>query len=83
MKERIGSIPSIRLLDIQDYICSVTYPSIEDVSLLLSSTPIIDDFNVEQDYPLLKQLEQDLATTQGITRTMHRIIWVAEKNKKT
>ncbi|GIQ69669.1 hypothetical protein XYCOK13_24930 [Xylanibacillus composti] len=45
----------------------------------VTSTPIIEDFAIESDYPKLQEIEQRCATAQGIERTMHRIIWVAEK----
>jgi len=79
LKKRLEDIPSIRMVALHEYCCTAVYPSIEDVALLLSSTPIIEDFEIEQDYPYLKQIEQRCTSSQGIERTMHRIIWAVER----
>jgi ubiquinone/menaquinone biosynthesis C-methylase UbiE len=79
IKERIELKNQIQLKELHEYYSKAIYPSIEDVILLLSATPIIDDFHVAKDVEYLKSISQVLQNERGITRTYHRLIWVAEK----
>ncbi|CAM3148972.1 class I SAM-dependent methyltransferase [Paenibacillus sediminis] len=79
IRNRLELNSEIKISQIHEYFCDAYYPSIEDVALLLSSTPIIDDFNIESDLPLLRTIETEYHTNKGIRRTYHRIIWIAEK----
>lgn len=79
IRDRIDSNPLVRMRQMNEYFCNAIYPSLEDIVVLLSSTPIIDDFDVLNDKKYLTQIEQELTTSRGIYRTYHRIIWIAEK----
>lgn len=79
IKERIEQNQRIRLKEMHEYYCDAIYPSIEDVVLLLSSTPIIEDFDIENDYKFLDLIKQQCSSDDGIKRTFHRLIWLAEK----
>jgi ubiquinone/menaquinone biosynthesis C-methylase UbiE len=79
IKNRIGLINEVKLRQIHEYYSDAYYPSLEDIVLLLSSTPIIDDFNMNNDQALLQLIEEKYSTVKGIRRTYHRLIWIAEK----
>lgn len=79
IRNKIESNNSTRIKRMSEFFCSAFYPSIEDIILLLSSTPIIDDFDMKKDKDFLKKVQQKYMTEKGIYRTYHRLIWVAEK----
>lgn len=81
IRNRIEGNKSVRVKQMYEYFCRAYYPSIEDIILLLSSTPIIDDFDINNDKEILKTIEQRYSTEKGICRTYHRLIWIAEKLK--
>jgi SAM-dependent methyltransferase len=77
--ERIESNPDLKLREVYEYYSDAYYPTIEDVILLLSSTPIVDDFDITQDFTFINSILEKLGTAKGIRRTCHRLIWIAEK----
>jgi ubiquinone/menaquinone biosynthesis C-methylase UbiE len=79
IKERIESNPDLKLREVYEYYSYAYYPTIEDVILLLSSTPIVDDFEITQDFTFINAILEKLGTAKGIRRTYHRLIWIAEK----
>lgn len=81
IRNRIESHKLVRIKQMHEYFCRAYYPSIEDIILLLSSTPIIDDFDIKNDKELIKSFEQRYTTEKGIYRTYHRITWIAEKGE--
>ncbi len=81
IKKRLQKNEKIKIKEIREYFCDVYYPTVEDIVLLLSSTPIIDDFDLNKDYQYLETIEDMCKTEQGIRRTYHRLIWVIQKKK--
>lgn len=79
IKNKIEINNQIKVNQIHEYYCDAYYPSIDDIALLLSSTPIIEDFSINNDLDFLKSIEQRYSTERGIRRTYHRITWIAEK----
>lgn len=79
IKDRLEMNDGIRISELHEYYCNAIYPTLEDVCLLLSSTPIIDDFDISKDYKHIEAIKQQLGVEGGIRRTYHRLIWVATK----
>ncbi|MEI7025895.1 class I SAM-dependent methyltransferase [Paenibacillus sp. y28] len=76
---QIEAHPGVRLREAHEYIADAVYPELEDVTLQLSSTPIVDDFDLVRDREVVRQLAETCRIGQGIRRTYHRIVWAAQK----
>lgn len=72
---------NVKLKELREYFCDASYPTVEDVALLLSSTPIIDDFDLNKDYKYIETIADNYKSENGIRRTYHRLIWIIEKIK--
>jgi ubiquinone/menaquinone biosynthesis C-methylase UbiE len=79
VKKRLLLNNRVKLKELREYFCDAYYPTVEDVALLLSSTPIIDDFDLNEDYKYIETIQDKYKTENGIRRTYHRLIWVIEK----
>lgn len=82
IKERFLLNKKLKVKQLREYYSGAYYSTIEDVILLLSSTPIIDDFDLNKDYKYLETIKEQCSTSRGIRRTYHRLIWIAEKIHK-
>jgi SAM-dependent methyltransferase len=58
------------------------YQSMEDVVFLLANTPIVPDFDFENEQNKLKQIEERFTTEKGIKTNAERFLIVAKKPKK-
>jgi SAM-dependent methyltransferase len=76
---RIGGHSDLALRLCREFRCGAYYPKLEDMAELLTSTPIVDDFDPATDWSVLEQGSESLRTVNGFRRTYHRIIWMAEK----
>jgi ubiquinone/menaquinone biosynthesis C-methylase UbiE len=79
IKERLRLNNRVQTKELREYFSEAYYPTIEDVVLLLSSTPIIDDFDLNKDYRYIETIKEKCSTWNGIRRTYHRMIWIAKK----
>ncbi len=79
LKDRMLRQSGLKPIEIKDYIATEVFPTLNDLIVRLTDSPIIPDFDRVKDAAHLDKVEKECMTKKGIETPSHRVIIVARK----
>ena len=77
LKERLLREAGFTKLEVKEYIATEIFPTIRDLTIRLTDSPIIPNFNVERDRQYLEKIEKAYKSKKGIETPTHRVTIIA------
>ncbi len=78
-KRRMLEEAGFRIVEINDYLATEIFRTLNDLIIRLNSAPIIPNFDVKRDKKYLEQVEEIYKTSRGIETEVHRVTIIATK----
>ncbi len=78
-KRRMLEEAGFRIIEINDYLATEIFRTLNDLIIRLNSAPIIPNFDVKRDKKYLEQVEEIYKTSRGIETEVHRVTIIATK----
>lgn len=78
-KGRMLEDAGFRVVEINDYLGTEIFRTLDDLIIRLNSAPIIPNFDVKRDEKCIEQVELECKTSRGIETEVHRVALIATK----